>query len=99
MAGFDAAERSARSSDIAVLPGRVKDITLLRERLTDRPGRRIVTVGPGEDVDVQALGLLRSGERYRITFEQTQQRSQFELRMPGRHNALATVAPWPPRPS
>ncbi len=91
VAGLDAAERLARSSDIVVLPTWVRDITLLRERLTDRPGPRIVTVGYGEDVDVQLLGLLWSGEHYCVTLEHARQRCDFELRMPGRHNALAAV--------
>ncbi len=91
VAGLDATERLARSSDIVVAPTWVKEVTLLRERLADRPGPRIVTVGYGEDVDIRILGLLWSGEHYRITLEHALRRCQFELGMPGRHNALAAL--------
>ncbi|MEV0536774.1 Mur ligase domain-containing protein [Kitasatospora sp. NPDC050463] len=90
--GLDAAEHLARSATMVVLPTWDNGIKILRERLGNRPGPRVVTVGLGETDEIRILVPRWMGEAYHLTLQYRGERHAFVLPIAGRHHALAACA-------
>ncbi|MFJ2778198.1 Mur ligase domain-containing protein [Kitasatospora sp. NPDC087315] len=90
--GLDAAERLARSAGTVVLPSWDSGVRILRERLTFRPGPRIVTVGLADTDEVRVLAPRWTGVAYHLTLQHDGAQYAFVLPLAGRHHAMAACA-------
>ncbi|MFJ6620050.1 Mur ligase domain-containing protein [Kitasatospora sp. NPDC091335] len=82
----------ARSSGTVVLPLWDKGAKIVHERLTDRPGPIVVTVGLDESADVWVLPPRWLGGEHLLTLHHQGARHQFTVQVTGRHHALAVCA-------
>ncbi|MFC9328622.1 Mur ligase domain-containing protein [Kitasatospora sp. NPDC057015] len=89
---LNAAERLARTADTVVLPTWDKGVPVLRERLTDRRGPALVTVGLDQSADVRILVPRWTGDAYHLTLRYRGEQQAFVLPITGRHHALAACA-------
>ncbi|MFF4814530.1 glutamate ligase domain-containing protein [Kitasatospora sp. NPDC001309] len=89
---LDAATTLARSSGTVVLPLWDKGAKIVHERLSDRPGPAVVTVGLEENADVWVLPPRWLGTEYLLTLHHQGERHQFTVPVAGRHHALAVCA-------
>ncbi|MEV7776409.1 Mur ligase domain-containing protein [Kitasatospora sp. NPDC086791] len=92
LAGLDAAERLARSADTVVLPTWDNGVRILRERLGDRPGPHVATVGTDPADTVWIMRPRWTGEDFRVTLRHEETDHAFVLPVTGRHHALAVCA-------
>ncbi|MFJ1706867.1 Mur ligase domain-containing protein [Kitasatospora sp. NPDC088346] len=90
--GLNAAERLARTAATVVLPTWERGSKILRERLGDRPGPSVVTVGLDQDDDVRILVPRWTGDRYHVALQHQGEQHPFILPIAGRHHALAACA-------
>ncbi|MGW3179482.1 glutamate ligase domain-containing protein [Kitasatospora sp. NPDC001119] len=86
---LDAATALARDSATVVLPLWDKGVKIVHERLSDRPGPTVVTVGLEESADVWVLPPRWLGTEYLLTLHYRGERHQFTVPIAGRHHALA----------
>ncbi|MEU4586601.1 hypothetical protein AB0F92_31775 [Kitasatospora aureofaciens] len=89
---LDAATALARASATVVLPLWDKGAKIVHERLSDRPGPSVVTVGLEENADVWVLPPRWLGTEYLLTLHHRGERHQFTVPVAGRHHALAVCA-------
>ncbi|MGW2397168.1 glutamate ligase domain-containing protein [Kitasatospora sp. NPDC001664] len=102
---LDAAERLARTATTVVLPLRPKQphdphrvkhahdpLRFLHERLSDRSGPAVVTVGTGEDADVRITVAVWNGAAFQVALNFKDELRQFELRVTGRHHMVMACA-------
>ncbi|MFD9687276.1 glutamate ligase domain-containing protein [Kitasatospora sp. NPDC059088] len=89
---LDAATVVARASATVVLPLWDKGAKIVHERLSDRPGPAVVTVGLEENADVWVLPPRWLGTEYLLTLHHRGERYQFTVPIAGRHHALAVCA-------
>ncbi|MFF1785584.1 Mur ligase domain-containing protein [Kitasatospora sp. NPDC058243] len=89
---LNAATGLAHRTGTVVLPLWDKGAKILRERLTDRPGPTVVTVGVTEDADVWVLTPQYLGSEYLLTLRYQGVQHQFTVPVVGRHHALAVCA-------
>ncbi|MGW3073870.1 glutamate ligase domain-containing protein [Kitasatospora sp. NPDC001132] len=89
---LDAATALARASATVVLPLWDKGAKIVHERLSDRPGPAVVTVGLEESADVWVLPPRWLGTEYLLTLHHGGERHQFTVPVAGRHHALAVCA-------
>nr|BEK67474.1 UDP-N-acetylmuramate--L-alanine ligase [Kitasatospora purpeofusca] len=89
--GLDAAERLARTATTVVLPTWDNSVSILRERLTDRPGPGLVTVG-AEGADVRVLAPRWLGDAFHLTLQYQGLQHAFVLPITGHHHARAACA-------
>ncbi|GJF30349.1 UDP-N-acetylmuramate--L-alanine ligase [Kitasatospora sp. NE20-6] len=87
-----ALEVLARRSQAVVLPLWEAGCRILSERLADRPGPRVITVGESDRCQVRVLRVLWSGSEHHVTVQHDESRYDFTVAMPGRHHALAAAA-------
>ncbi|MFH8384827.1 Mur ligase domain-containing protein [Kitasatospora sp. NPDC018058] len=92
IAGLDAAERLARRAGTVVLPTWDNGVRILRERLGDRPGPHVVTVGTDPADTVWVMRPRWTGEDFRVTLRHEGRDHAFVLPVTGRHHALAVCA-------
>ncbi|MFC9331318.1 glutamate ligase domain-containing protein [Kitasatospora sp. NPDC057015] len=90
--GLKAAERLARTAATVVLPTWDQGTPILRERLTDRRGPALVTVGLDQGADVRILVPRWTGDAYHLTLRYRGAQHAFVLPIAGRHHALAACA-------
>ncbi|MBV6695676.1 hypothetical protein KV557_00875 [Kitasatospora aureofaciens] len=89
---LDAATNLARSADTVVLPLWDNGAKIVHERLSDRPGPTVVTVGLVESADVWVLKPRWLGESYLLTLRHQGKQHQFIVPIAGDHHALAACA-------
>ncbi|MFF1784981.1 hypothetical protein ACFVX9_00750 [Kitasatospora sp. NPDC058243] len=89
---MDQMEVLARRSAAVVLWATQPGCQELADQLRRRPGPRVVTVGRGTDVDVQALGRLWTGEDHRVTVRAGGERHAFTAPVAGTNSAMAVTA-------
>ncbi|WP_371500254.1 Mur ligase domain-containing protein [Kitasatospora sp. NBC_00374] len=90
--GLNAAERLARTAATVILPTWDRGSKILRERLGDRPGPRMVSVGLDQNDDVRILVPRWTGDRYHATLQHQGEQHPFVVPIAGRHHALAACA-------
>ncbi|KQV20844.1 hypothetical protein [Kitasatospora sp. Root107] len=92
-AALDVLEDLTRVSNTVVLAIGDSGMRLLAQRLTDRPGPRVVTAGEAYDADIRLMRHLWSGTHSHITVRDFDGAFHtITTTMPGRHHALATTA-------
>ncbi|MFF2142121.1 Mur ligase domain-containing protein [Kitasatospora sp. NPDC058190] len=89
---LNAATNLARSADTVVLPLWDNGAKIVHERLSDRPGPTVVTVGLVESADVWVLKPRWLGESYLLTLRHQGKQHQFIVPIAGDHHALAACA-------
>ncbi|MET8630762.1 Mur ligase domain-containing protein [Kitasatospora sp. NPDC004669] len=89
---LDAATSLARSAGTVVLPTWDTGARIVHERLTDRPGPTVVTVGLDESADVWVLTPRWLGGDYLLTLHYQGTKHQFIVPIAGHHHALAACA-------
>ncbi|MDH6709194.1 UDP-N-acetylmuramate--alanine ligase [Kitasatospora sp. MAA19] len=89
---LDAATNLARAAATVVLPTWEKGPRIVHERLTDRPGPAVVTVGLDESADVWVLKPRWLGTGYLLTLRHQGEQHQFVVKIAGDHHALAACA-------
>ncbi|MEU6233033.1 Mur ligase domain-containing protein [Kitasatospora sp. NPDC047058] len=92
IAGLDAATSLARSATTVVLPTWENSVKIVAERLRDRPGPQVVTVGLDESADVWVMVPRWMGDCYHLTLRYKGEQHPFVVRLAGRHHALAAGA-------
>ncbi|MFJ5071548.1 glutamate ligase domain-containing protein [Kitasatospora sp. NPDC088556] len=89
---LNAATNLARSSAAVVLPMWETGCRIVHERLTDRPGPRVVTVGTDPAYTVWIKFLSWTGFDFRVVLRYEERDCGFVLPVTGRHHALAVCA-------
>ncbi|MFD0404709.1 Mur ligase domain-containing protein [Kitasatospora sp. NPDC127116] len=89
---LNAVTNLARLSGTVVLPLWDKGAKIVHERLSDRPGPAVVTVGLYESADVWVLPPRWLGGEHLLTLHHQGVRHQFTVPVAGRHHALAACA-------
>ncbi|MFI9365610.1 Mur ligase domain-containing protein [Kitasatospora sp. NPDC053057] len=89
---LDAATSLARSAGTVVLPTWETGARIVHERLTDRPGPTVVTVGLDESADVWVLKPRWLGTGYLLTLRHQGEQHQLVVPITGDHHALAACA-------
>ncbi|MFJ7279768.1 glutamate ligase domain-containing protein [Kitasatospora sp. NPDC098663] len=89
---LNAATTLARASATVVLPLWDKGATIVHERLTDRPGPRVVTVGTDPHCTVWIMSLSWTGWDFRVALRYDGMDCGFVVPVQGRHHALAVCA-------